>query len=67
MSVTDADGKYSLLDVPSELPLTLFVIKNEVIIGTAPIQLEKWKEKSLDIYGYLQSSSCSRRCQFGTY
>jgi hypothetical protein len=49
MSVTDTDGKYSLLDVPSDLPLTLFVIKNEVIIGTAPIQLEKWKEKSLDI------------------
>jgi hypothetical protein len=49
MSVTDTDGKYCLLDVPSDLPLTLFVIKNEVIIGTAPIQLEKWKEKSLDI------------------
>ncbi|MEQ8186946.1 MAG: carboxypeptidase-like regulatory domain-containing protein [Candidatus Eremiobacterota bacterium] len=49
MSVTDADGKYSLLDVPSEQPLTLFVIKNDVIIGSAPVQLEKWKEKSLDI------------------
>ncbi|MEQ8169180.1 MAG: carboxypeptidase-like regulatory domain-containing protein [Candidatus Eremiobacterota bacterium] len=49
MSVTDGEGKYSLLDVPAELPLTLFVIKNNVIIGSAPVQLEKWKEKSLDI------------------
>jgi len=49
MSTTDGDGKYALLDVPAELPLTLFVIKNDVIIGSAPVQLEKWKEKSLDI------------------
>ncbi len=49
MSVTDGEGKYSLLDVPAELSLTLFVIKNNIIIGSAPVQLEKWKEKSLDI------------------
>ncbi|HPZ06801.1 MAG TPA: carboxypeptidase-like regulatory domain-containing protein [Candidatus Eremiobacteraeota bacterium] len=49
MSETDKDGKYSILDVPSDISLTLFVVKHSTIVGSGSIQLEKWKEKIMDI------------------
>lgn len=49
MAQTDEKGKYAILNVPAGLPLTLFVAKNSTLIGTAPVTVEKWKEKSVDI------------------
>jgi len=49
MTKTDEDGDYSILNVPADVSLTVFVIKNHTLIGSAPVSMEKWKEKSLDI------------------
>jgi len=49
MTKTDEEGDYSILNVPADVSLTVFVIKNHTLIGSAPVSMEKWKEKSLDI------------------
>ena len=57
--MTDEDGDYSILNVPSDNELNVFVVKNHTLIGSAPLTMEKWKQKSLDILADLEPSSVS--------